>query len=416
MITLYLVTLIIAPQLWIEPFVGLRTDFIIYPLWLLYVISKGKHNDLIKLNVQDAFFLLMIFWIFVTTAANDTNALTTKILIDYVKWFLLYRLTAVTLATDDGFIKATRPMIFLVFIIVIESIQHRFDPIGIGWAGQPLGWVDQSVLDAGGVGRTQWINIFDGPGVFCVMFTLVLPFILIKFDQAFTTKHRVIAVILLLPLLYAIWLTGSRGGFLATLAIIGAYAMSRLKISFFTMLKVGVLLSVVYAMAPTYLTEIKDENKSAQHRVDMWQEGVEMLEQNPVFGIGKGNFKIYTGRLIAHNSFIEIMGETGAIGVIFWLGLLYLSFKTIYLYVQLEEDPVRLSYARGLALCLIGYLASSFFVTLEYETLYFILGFTRSMSLNKNIDLGYKLKDLRNIVMILIGLYLLLKVFIRLYY
>jgi O-antigen ligase len=416
MITLYLVTLIIAPQLWIEPFVGLRTDFIIYPLWLLYLISRGKHNLLLKFNVQDVFFLLMIFWIFVTTAANDTNSLTTKILVDYVKWFLLYRLTAATLATDDGFIKATRPMIFLVFIIVIESIQHHYDPIGIGWAGQPLGWVDQSVLDAGGVGRTQWINIFDGPGVFCVLFTLVLPFILIKFDPVFTTRQRVISGILLLPLLYAIWLTGSRGGFLATLAIIGAYMMVRLKISFFTMLKAGVLLVLVYSMAPTYLTEIKDENKSAQHRVDMWQEGMEMVEQNPVFGIGKGNFKIYTGRLIAHNSFIEIMGETGAIGVIFWLGLLYLSFKTIYLYIELEEDPVRISYARGLALCLIGYLASSFFVTLEYETLYFLLGFTRSMSLNKNIDLGYKAKDLRNIVLILVGLYLMLKIFIRLYY
>ncbi|MGD8420389.1 MAG: O-antigen ligase family protein [Gammaproteobacteria bacterium] len=369
-----------------------------------------------KFNVQDAFFLLMIFWIFVTTAANDTNSLTTKILVDYVKWFLLYRLTAATLATDDGIIKATRPMIFLVFIIVIESIQHHFDPIGIGWAGQPLGWVDQSVLDAGGVGRTQWINIFDGPGVFCVMFTLILPFILIKFDQVFTAKQRIFAAILLLPLLIAIWFTGSRGGFLATLAIIGAYTMSRLKISFYTMMRAGVLLVIIYAMAPTYLTEIKDENRSAQHRVDMWQEGMEMVEQNPVFGIGKGNFRIYTGRLIAHNSFIEIMGETGAIGVIFWLGLLYLSFKTIYLYMQLEEDPVRLSYARGLSLCLIGYLASSFFVTLEYETLYFILGFTRSMSLNKNIDLGYKLKDFRNIVLILLGLYLMLKIFIRLYY
>lgn len=417
MIVLYLITLFIAPQLWIEPFVGLRVDLILYPIWMVYLTLAGRINKFFDFNIQDAFFLMMIAWIFISSFVNDTNQLTSIIRFEYVKWFFLYRMVSLTLATDEGLITVSKRLVFIVFIIVIESIDHKyFSPDLIGWAGQPLGWVDQSVLDAGGTGRTQWINIFDGPGVFCVMFTLILPFLLVRLDKCYTNKQKFVSLLLMIPVLIAIWTTGSRGGFLATLAIFGTYIFTRLNISFFTMLKVGGLLAIVFVMAPSHLTQIKDDKRSAQHRVDMWYEGVEMLEQNPVFGIGKGNFALYTGRLIAHNSFIEIMGETGGPGIFFWVGLLYLSFNNIYLYLRQETNAFKRSVARGLSICIIGYLVSSFFVTLEYETLYFLLAITRSLNQQCQLDLKLRRIDAINIGAIIIGMYIMLKVFIRLYY
>ncbi len=416
MILVYLISLFIAPQLWIEPFVGLRVDLIIYPVWIILIIVASRTNDLLFLNAQDKIFIGMIFWIIVTSIVNVENALTGTVMFNYIKWFILYKLIAITLSKDDGLKSVIKSSIFIVYIIVFEAIQHKFSPDGIGWAGQGLGWVDQSVLDAGGTGRTRWINIFDGPGVFCVMFTFILPFLLQYLDKHYSLTVKFISLTLLGPLLFAIWTTGSRGGFLATLAIIGAYILSRMNISFLTMVKIGGLLIAVYVAAPSHLTQVKDDNNSAQHRVDMWMEGIEMVELNPLFGIGKGNFASYTGTLIAHNSSIEVMGELGVPGFFMWIALLYLSFKNIRLYIDSEDNPVRASYAKGVSLSLIGYLVSSFFITLEYETLYFILAITRSMVYYKNIEVEFNRKDFYIVTGLMLGFYLVLKVFVKMYF
>jgi hypothetical protein len=46
---------------------------------------------------------------------------------------------------------------------------------GTGWAGQPFGWIDESAAQIGLDARIKWVGIFDGPGVFCTVFTVALP-------------------------------------------------------------------------------------------------------------------------------------------------------------------------------------------------------------------------------------------------
>jgi O-antigen ligase len=100
-----------------------------------------------------------------------------------------------------------------------------------------------------------------------------------------------------------------------------------------------------------------------------------MVRYNPVFGIGRGNFLRYTNRLIAHNSAIEIMGETGFPGLFLWLGIIYMGFKNLSAAYRETEDAVLRSYVIALGLSVAGYLMSSMFVTLEYETFYLLLAF-----------------------------------------
>lgn len=415
MITLYLISLFISPQLWIEPFVGMRVDLFIYPAWLMYLVFSGRINKFFEFNKQDLLFMLFVMWLIVSVMLNDKNAMSTDIMVNYVKWFILYRLIAVTVENNEIFVNTIRRLIFIVFIIVVEAIQHKLSDDGLGWAGQTLGWVDQSVIEAGGTGRTRWINIFDGPGVFCVMFTLILPFVLIRQGAAFTKKEKLYSLLLLIPLLYAIWTTGSRGGFLATLAIFGSYGLSRLNISLGAMIKIGAFLSVIFMLAPSHMTSVRDENKSAQHRVDMWIEGIEMVQQNPVLGIGRGNFASYTGSLIAHNSSIEIMGELGFPGFYLWIALIYMSIKTVLHRLSSEKDERIRSYYRGLVICIIGYIANSMFVTLEYETFYFILAMARSLDTNNDENLLFDGKDVMRAFYFMAGFFVVMKVFVQIY-
>jgi O-antigen ligase len=158
-----------------------------------------------------------------------------------------------------------------------------------------------------------------------------------------------------------------------------------------------------------------DESKSATYRLAMWIEGVEMIQQNPVFGIGKGKFLNYTGKLIAHNSSVEIMGETGLPGLIFWVGLLYMGIKNIFHYVRETEDENSRSYAMALGLSVAGYLISSVFVTLEYETLYFLVGLCAAVGFMLKEPPSFTERDFRFIGFISVGWVLALKGFLMVY-
>lgn len=374
-IFLYLTALFIAPQLWVEPFVGLRTDFFIYPALALTVISSSKRNPL-ALTAQDGFFLLMVLWIFISAVLNGFSDRSTGILTNYIKWFVLYKLVASVISSSDRLRWVSLMLVTFSIFLSVEGIAHRLSSDGIGWAGQTLGWIDPDALAAGEKGRTRWINIFDGPGVFCVVYTIALPFVMQYLVSPFSITTRLLNAGLLGLLLTAIFFTGSRGGFLTTLGLFALFVALRLRISIAKIVLTSVVIITAYAFAPSYLTTMVDQSNSASHRVEMWAEGVEMVQQNPVFGIGKGNFLSYTGLLIAHNSAVEVMGETGFIGLIFWLGCFYMGLKNIACYLTEEKDEIRRSYVIALALSLVGYVISSMFVTLEYETLYFLLGLT----------------------------------------
>ena len=420
MILIYLITLLIAPQLWIEPFVGVRVDLIVYPLWILVAASKGKLKYFFDFQTMDYFIVMYIVWIGFSIITNETHELTGKIVTDYIKWFILYRLVVITLVDIEGVRKAAFLLVFLIFIIVIEGIMHKLSPDGLGWAGQTLGWVDPAVLRDGGTGRTRWINIFDGPGVFCVMYTLGLPFVIRFFDKHYTFTTKLFAGIITALFLLAIWYTGSRGGFLATLGVIGGYLLFRnaakLNLSIGKMAVVGVLLVGVFMAAPSHLTQVKDEKNSAQHRVDMWLKGLQMVRENPLFGIGRGNYGHYTRSLIAHNSAIENMGELGLPGLFFWIGIFYIAFRNLFAFTKTATEPIHSSLSNAVILCLVGYLISSMFVTLEYETMFFI--FAMAAVIGKSIPekLEFTSKDYFIIGGTTIGWYMIVRVFTAVYY
>ena len=74
LILLYFVFLFIAPQLWVEPFVGVRVDLILYPAWIVYCMATGKFAQLFRLDGQDRFFLAMLVWMVLSMAVKGWTA------------------------------------------------------------------------------------------------------------------------------------------------------------------------------------------------------------------------------------------------------------------------------------------------------------------------------------------------------
>ena len=382
---IHLFTLLIAPQLWYAPVLNLRTDYILYPIWFLFIFFSNRFSRL-KFDPQVKFFIFWLIWISLSLITNgvffERFYLVTFF---YTKWFVLFLLISASMGSINDIKAYIIILVFLSAVLAIEGIDHSLSKDGIGWAGQTLGWSE------GSGGRTQWVGIFDGPGVFCVAYTIALPFILTLFSRGTRFSYKIIAVILSSLFFGAIWVNGSRGGLLTVFAILGMhfshkYFLKNKIIAVF----IGCILIFLFSLLPSHFTDLSDSHHSGAHRVEMWAEGCEMLKFNPIFGIGRLGFASYTGKLIAHNSFVEIMGETGAVGLFAWLGLIYFSLKKLYLFIvqsdSIDKDNDRdILLVKALFISICGYLISAMFVTLEYETLYMLLALCAVV--------GQKIKD-----------------------
>lgn len=413
---LWLVALFIAPQLWVKTILNWSVDLFIYPFWLFVIGLRGQLGTLFKLSLQDKFFLLMILWMILSWITNSPPATVSFIFVNYAKWFVLFRLVVASVDSAAALRHVGIAVILVAGFVAIEAVDHMHSPLGIGWADQSFAWVDPSAQELGIDARTRWVGIFDGPGVFCVMFTIALPFVLQYLASAYPLWKRLLSLVVLSPLfLYATYSTGSRGGFLATLAVCGSWVVSRYKISFNKLLLMGIGGAVFMVLGPAYLTSTTDSSRSAQNRVNMWIEGLEMVQFNPIFGIGKGNFGPYTGRLIAHNSGIEVMGEMGMVGLFLWVGIIYLGLRNIATRFLESDDKRERELLIALGLAILGYLVSSLFVTLEYETWYFLLALSAAVTRWTNKPHIPDRKDLVVIGAISVGYFALIKAFAMMY-
>ena len=371
---LFVIILFLSPQLWVKPILGLPVDYILYPIWFAALFITGGFSN--YKNSTTKYFIFFIIWMVLSSIANGSIFVEVKdignILFYYFKLFLLYILVANSLKDIKGLKYYMAFIVLGALILSIEGIQHKLT--GIGWAGQRLGWVAPEALAAGETGRTRWVGIFDGPGVFCVIYILAFPFALFGIKQAKYAALKISSFIILILLSIAIYFNGSRGGMIGALAIIVLHYGQNIKLSKLKALA-GILIALaIYLSLPSYYTEINDSSKSTYHRIEMWRESTEMVIYNPVFGIGRGNFRPYTNKLDPHNSTLLILGETGFVGVFLWLTFIYMSLKNLYFYIRSSDDIFNVDFIKALALSVIGYYVCSLFVVLEYETFYLLLG------------------------------------------
>ena len=125
--------------------------------------------------------------------------------------------------------------------------------------------------------------------------------------------------------------------------------------------------------------------------------GLDMLKGNPLFGVGIANFRQYSGRLIGHNSAVELMSETGAIGLMLWLSMLYVSTKGLLARRAEATDPQDRWFCTALLLALLSYVVSAMFVTLEYETLYILLAWCAAVNRDVPLPVRFSRGDLFNV-------------------
>ena len=144
----------------------------------------------------------------------------------------------------------------------------------------------------------------------------------------------------------------------------------------------GAAVAVPVLLASTRLAQIDANEASAEGRLDAWYEGIQLLLQYPLFGVGFSNLSDHNF-LTAHNSLVLAMAELGIVGYTIWLAfvgysgyMLYrLSFALDAPQSAANPEVVRLEIAASRALFAgsLGFAVGAFFLSQSYKYMLFLM-------------------------------------------
>lgn len=199
-------------------------------------------------------------------------------------------------------------------------------------------------------------------------------------------RHIVRNLALLAPpavlLIYAIYLTGSRGAMFGLAVIVFVAAASRLGKMQSALLTVFIFVLLIVGQFGAGRSISLSEG-SAGGRVVAWGSGISFLRSNPIFGIGFEQFGEMNA-LTAHNSFVLCFAELGFFGYFFWLGMVVAAVMGLQhlanLPLKTEADYDLRRSVTTLRTALYCFLATSWFLSRTYNiTLYVLLALAASL-------------------------------------
>ena len=306
-------------------------------------------------------------------------------------------------------------LVILTFFLAYQGIeQYR---TGTSWGGH-------TAYVKGDEVRIRWVGIFDDPNDLACALILAVPFLLffLVSQKPFLLKGASVSIFA--AILYAIFLTRSRGGFLTLGAVFYIFFFTRYKGIKFALMG-GVGFCFLFFLLPERITSSLAGGSFVDYgRVDAWSTGLAMLKSSPILGVGQGLFQEYHERA-AHNAYIEILSETGIVGMFFWVALLYVTLRDGYRMNkmkslgQLEDPHCLMDIGMSLFIALLGFLCIAFFLSRAYNVLLYILiaAWVATVYMlrgdNDKLNLKFEANDFFRVSCLVVGFIIFLDIGVR---
>jgi O-antigen ligase len=203
-------------------------------------------------------------------------------------------------------------------------------------------------------GRAVWNYIYSNPNDLATLCLIALGVALgLLFSKSSRALVRLGGGISAILLLVVILLTQSRGAFIGLVAGMGpAFIWSGLKRPVRLLLSVGILALVISLVIPASVWERlsgiekltseatiaqADPEGSAEQRFEIQKVALQIVVDNPVFGVGLGAYPLANaryapelGRKDAHNTYLNLAAELGLPGLVLWCALVLSVLRYAY--------------------------------------------------------------------------------------
>lgn len=334
---------------------------------LSWILAKPRLIDTPTIPIVVAFSV----WLPITTAMSGWIGGSIKTFLDFLPNAAVFVIGATTLASPQRLQKMYAIIAICTTIIATHGILQL--ETGVGWSGATL------IAE-----RITYVGFLNDPNDLALALLVALPMTLQFSTREHSFPIRAASTIASLTILYAVYLTNSRGAMLAIVTMTALFSIIRYG-SRKSLIILPIITSALIAIAPNRINSINASEDSASGRIEAWYDGFQMLKANPVFGVGKGQFVEHHHRT-AHNSFILALAELGVPGYALWFSLLALSAKTLYQLTRSDRDPkfqdsgpTRIAQletrksALVLAYSLTAFSTAAFFLSRTYVITFYIL-------------------------------------------
>jgi putative inorganic carbon (HCO3(-)) transporter len=292
---------------------------------------------------------------------------------------------------------STTALVFLFMAVTITSLKRlKIIAIAIvlctlvlaiqGIAAYHLGYRDDALIVSENVGgddvpgdtaevrRIHSVGFLNDPNDFAQTLLATLPLVMVRWRRGSVTTNLFLVSIPAGILLYATYLTFSRGALVALAVMVLMIVRDRWGVAATSVRAAG--MAALALVAKIGGRGFSTSEESAASRIDAWSTGMDLLRHHPLSGIGYNHFQDYYA-LTAHNAYVLCFAELGIIGYFLWLALIVLSTLQLTRIISgsgsRDDDSTR--WAGAIQKSFFAFLASSFFLSRTYiEPLYILLG------------------------------------------
>ena len=117
--------------------------------------------------------------------------------------------------------------------------------------------------------------------------------------------------------------TKSRGGLVSAALVPGVYLLRRYRFKGLAVMAALALPLILFGGRSGANADV-----STQLRYEAWATGLDLFKENPIFGVGARLFSDHH-YLTAHNSLVLTLAELGLVGMMLFVTIIYMTFKTL---------------------------------------------------------------------------------------
>lgn len=213
------------------------------------------------------------------------------------------------------------------------------------------------------------VGVFPNRNITSAMYLFQLPFVLYVFVLSKFKSLKLFSAILSFLLLNMVFLMGSRTAYVILTAVCLAFFISFIVLknnelrSYFKIYFIVLIAALLFstfslgtkndAFIANRVSTIDFTEESTNTRLRYYRHGSNQLLNNPLIGVGLGNWKIvsvekekdkiisYIVPYTMHNDFLEVAAELGVIGLIIFILIFYFALKNSWnLFNRIKSDPI----------------------------------------------------------------------------
>jgi putative inorganic carbon (hco3(-)) transporter len=307
-----------------------------YPYWnnlyalagimFLFLVTLTKKRPKMDTNVYLILFILAVTCAFIFSV----NArLSFRFFIFYLNCFLLVYITVAELDTKEKFETFMRIALLGVFITGVYGIYQNYKGIPI-LASQ----VDTSI-DSNLVGRVY--STIGNANNYAELLVMFFPFFATLFFNAKKIQHKAVYVAMAIPCTISLLLTYSRSSWIGLVVAIGIFVL----LKEWRLIPVfGIIGLVIFPFLPLSITSrimtIFSGDTSTNMRFGIWKQTMPLIREYWSTGIGLGqdvfialmkNYPTLLKAVHAHNIYLQLLIETGILGLLSFIALKIHLFK-----------------------------------------------------------------------------------------